>query len=411
LTAEGSSRTQVAIVGAGPAGLVLGQLLHLRGIETVILEARDREYVEKRVRAGVLEQGTVDLMIEMGVGDRMVRQGLIHHGIYLRFDRRDHHIAFDELTDGRGITIYGQQEVVKDLIAARLEAKAPLLFEVEDVSLAGIDSDQPTVIFRHQGETRELRCDAIAGCDGFHGVCRDSVPDGVLRILTREYPFAWFGVLAEAPPSTEELIYCSSERGFALHSMRSPELSRLYFQCDPDERLEDWPDERIWEELHTRLEREDDWSLTEGPLVEKGITPMRSFVAEPMQHGRLYLAGDAVHIVPPTGAKGLNLAVSDVRVLAEGLGRWFEDGDDSLLESYSDVCLRRVWRTQHFSWWMTWMLHRFPDDDDGYQARLSRAQLEYVCSSEAAAKTLAENYVGLPHVGAAATASEGVPSG
>jgi p-hydroxybenzoate 3-monooxygenase len=411
LAAEGSSRTQVAIVGAGPAGLVLGQLLHLKGIETVILEARDREYVEKRIRAGVLEQGTVDLLIEIGVGDRMMREGLIHHGIYLRFDRRDHHIAFDELTDGRGITIYGQQEVVKDLIAARLEAGAPLLFEVEDVSLAGIDGDQPTISFRHQGEARELRCDAIAGCDGFHGVCRDSLPEGVLRILTREYPFAWFGVLAEAPPSTEELIYCSSERGFALHSMRSPELSRLYFQCDPDEKLEDWPDERIWEELHTRLEREDDWSLTEGPLVEKGITPMRSFVAEPMQYGRLYLAGDAVHIVPPTGAKGLNLAVSDVRVLAEGLGRWFEDGDDSLLESYSDVCLRRVWRTQHFSWWMTWMLHRFPDDDDGYQARLSRAQLDYVCSSEAAAKTLAENYVGLPHVGAAATVSEGVPGG
>jgi p-hydroxybenzoate 3-monooxygenase len=405
------TRTQVAIIGAGPAGLVLGQLLHLHGIESVILEVRDREYVEKRVRAGVLEQGTVDLLTEMGVGDRMLEQGLIHHGIHLRFDRRDHHIAFDELTDGRGITIYGQQEVVKDLIAARLDAGEPLHFEVSDVSLADLDSDEPVVRFSQEGGQREVRADFIAGCDGFHGVCRDSVPEGVLRFLTREYPFAWFGVLAEAPPSTEELIYCSSERGFALHSMRSPTLSRLYFQCDPDEELEDWPDERIWEELHTRLAREDDWSLTEGPLVEKGITPMRSFVAEPMQYRRLFLAGDAVHIVPPTGAKGLNLAVADVRVLAEGLERWFDDDDDSLLNAYSETCLRRVWRTQHFSWWMTWMLHRFPDDDDGFQARLSRAQLEYVCSSEAAARTLAENYVGLPHVGAAATVSEGVPGG
>jgi p-hydroxybenzoate 3-monooxygenase len=401
----------VAIVGAGPAGLVLGQLLHLQGIETVILEARDREYVEKRVRAGVLEQGTVDLMIEMGVGDRMVREGLIHHGIHLRFDRRDHHIAFDELTDGRGITIYGQQEVVKDLIAARVEAEAPLLFEVSEVELAGLDTDEPAVRYVHDGERRELRADFIAGCDGFHGVCRDAVPDRDMQILTREYPFAWFGVLAQAPPATEELIYCSSERGFALYSMRSPELSRLYFQCDPGEDAGAWSDAQIWEELHTRLARDDDWDLTEGPLVEKGVTPMRSFVAEPMQHGRLFLAGDAVHIVPPTGAKGLNLAVSDVRVLAEGLGRWFESGDEALLDAYSQTCLRRVWRVQHFSWWMTWMLHRFPDDEDGFQAKLSRSQLEYVCSSEAAARTLAENYVGMPHVSAAATVSEGVPSG
>jgi p-hydroxybenzoate 3-monooxygenase len=398
---ERSSCTQVGIVGAGPAGLVLARLLDLQGIDSVVLEARDREYVEKRVRAGVLEQGTVELLIEMGVGDRMVSQGLVHHGIYLRFDRRDHHIAFDELTDGGGITIYGQQEVVKDLIAARLEADSPLHFEVDDVRLADLDSGRPRILYRHEGGQRELRCDFVAGCDGFHGVCRDSVPEGALRFLTREYPFAWFGVLAEAPPSTEELIYCSSERGFALHSMRSPQLSRLYFQCDPGEDLDDWPDERIWEELHTRLAREDDWSLTEGPFVEKGITPMRSFVSEPMQYGRLYLAGDAAHIVPPTGAKGLNLAVADVRVLAEGLVSWFEDGDESLLQRYTETCLRRVWRTQHFSWWMTWMLHRFPDDEDGFQTRLSRAQLEYVCSSETAAKTLAENYVGLRFVGSA----------
>lgn len=399
---ETASRTQVGIVGAGPAGLVLGRLLELQGIESVILEARDRDHIEKRVRAGVLEQGTVDLLQEMGVGERMLREGLVHHGIHLRFDRRDHHIAFDELTDGRGIMIYGQQEVVKDLIAARLEAEAPLLFEVEDVSLGDLESEQPVIRFRHEGESKELRCDIVAGCDGFHGVCRDSVPEESLRFHTRDYPFAWFGVLAQAPPSTEELIYCSSERGFALHSMRSPELSRLYFQCDPDDEVGDWSDDQIWEELHTRLAREDDWSLTEGPLVEKGITPMRSFVTEPMQYGRLYLAGDAVHIVPPTGAKGLNLAVADVRVLAEALVHWFEGGDYSLLEAYSESCLRRVWRTQHFSWWMTWMLHRFPDDEDGFQAKLSRAQLDYVCSSEAAATTLAENYVGLQSVGSAA---------
>jgi p-hydroxybenzoate 3-monooxygenase len=395
LAAEIDTRTQVGIVGAGPAGLVLAQLLHLQGIETVILEARDRGYVEQRVRAGVLEQGTVDLLEEMGVGDRMLSEGLVHHGIHLRFDRRDHHIAFDELTGGRGITIYGQQEVVKDLIAARLEAREPLLFEVEDVSLDALDSDRPVIRFRHGGEQRELRCDFIAGCDGSHGVSSGHVPEGALRFRSRDYPFAWFGVLAQAPPSTEELIYCSSDRGFALHSMRSPELSRLYFQCDPGEDVEAWSEERIWEELHARLAREDDWSLTEGPLIEKGITPMRSFVTEPMQYGRLFLAGDAAHIVPPTGAKGLNLAVADVRVLADALARWFEHHDDSLLEAYSETCLRRVWRIQHFSWWMTWMLHRFPDDDDGFQAKLSRAQLEYVCSSQASATTLAENYVGL----------------
>src|SRR3954469_13069502 len=315
-----SERTQVGIVGAGPAGLVLGHLLHLKGIDSVILEARDRDYVEKRIRAGVLEQGTVDLLIEMGVGDRLEREGLVHHGVELRFGGAGHRIAFDELTGGRGITIYGQQEVVKDLIAARLEAGAPLLFEVDEVSAHDIDSGEPTIRFRHDGEERELRCDAIAGCDGFHGVCRDAVPDGALRFHTRDYPFAWFGVLAEAPPSTEELIYCHHDRGFSLHSMRSPELSRLYFQCDPDDDVANWPDERIWEELHTRLAlRDDDWSLTEGPIIEKGITPMRSFVAEPTQYGRLYLAGDAVHIVPPTGAKGLNLAVADVKILAEAL--------------------------------------------------------------------------------------------
>jgi p-hydroxybenzoate 3-monooxygenase len=391
---EASSRTQVGIVGAGPAGLVLSHLLQREGIESVVLEARSREYVEARVRAGVLEQGTVDLLIELGLGERLQREGLVHHGIELRFDGRGHRIAFEELAGGRAITIYGQQEVVKDLIAARLETGAAIVFEVDDVRVEGLDSDCPTIRYSQQGAARELRCDVIAGCDGFHGVCRPSVPEGVLSFHEKEYPFAWLGILAEVPPSTEELIYAPHERGFALHSLRSPELSRLYVQCPSGDQLEDWPDERVWEELHLRLAREDGWALKEGPVVEKGIAPLRSFVAEPMQYGRLYLAGDAVHIVPATGAKGLNLAVADVRVLAEALAAWFANGSEALLEAYTDACLRRVWRVQHFSWWMTWMLHRFPDDD-GFTRGLRRAQLEYVCTSRAAAATLAENYVGM----------------
>jgi p-hydroxybenzoate 3-monooxygenase len=394
---ESSSRTQVGIVGAGPAGLVLSHLLAREGIESVVLENRSREYVEQRVRAGVLEQGTVDLLTELGLADRLHREGLIHQGIELRFDGKGHRIPFEELAEGRSITIYGQQEVVKDLIAARLDADGPLLFEVDDVSLHGIDSDEPSVRFKHEGVEKELRCDAIAGCDGFHGVCRPSVPEGVLSFNQLDYPFAWLGILAQVAPSTEELIYAPHDRGFALHSLRSPELSRLYVQCDPEDSLEDWPDERIWEELHLRLARDDGWALNEGPVVEKAIAPLRSFVAQPMQYGRLYLAGDAVHIVPATGAKGLNLAVADVQVLGEALTKYLHGGDGSLLDAYSDACLRRVWRVQHFSWWMTWMLHRFPDDD-GFRRGLRRAQLEYVCSSRAAAATLAENYVGLGRV-------------
>jgi p-hydroxybenzoate 3-monooxygenase len=394
---ERSSRTQVGIVGAGPAGLVLSHLLALEGIESVVLEDRSREYVEKRVRAGVLEQGTVDLLTELGLADRLHREGLVHHGIELRFDGQGHRIAFEELAEGRAITVYGQQEVVKDLIAARLDSGGPLLFEVDDVSLQGIDTDEPSIRFTHEGEQKELRCDAIAGCDGFHGISRPSVPEGVLSYNELVYPFAWLGILAEVAPSTEELIYAPHERGFALHSLRSPELSRLYVQCNPEDSLDDWPDERIWEELHLRLARDDGWTLKEGPLIEKAIAPLRSFVAQPMQYGRLYLAGDAVHIVPATGAKGLNLAVADVQVLGEALAAYLKGGDDSKLEAYSDACLRRVWRVQHFSWWMTWMLHRFPDDD-GFMRGLRRAQLEYVCSSRAGAATLAENYVGLGRV-------------
>ncbi|MEN3282517.1 MAG: p-hydroxybenzoate 3-monooxygenase [Solirubrobacteraceae bacterium] len=386
--------TQVGIVGAGPAGLLLGHLLRLQGIESVVLEARDREYVEARVRAGVLEQGTVDLLSAAGVGDRLRREGLVHQGLELRFDGKGHRIDLSELTDGRAITVYGQQEVVKDLIAARVDAGGELLFEVDDVTLHDLEGERPSVRFRHEGSERELRCAVVAGCDGFHGVCREAIPAQTLSIYEREYPFAWLGILAEVAPSSEELIYCYHDRGFALHSMRSPRLTRLYLQCAPDDDVAEWPDERVWDELRTRLATDDPWTLAEGPIAEKGITPMRSFVVEPLRYGRLFLAGDAAHIVPPTGAKGLNLAVADVRVLSEALGAWFGNGDPAGLDAYSDTCLRRVWRVQHFSWWMTSMLHRFPGDDP-FDGRLQRSQLRYVCSSRAAATTLAENYVGL----------------
>jgi p-hydroxybenzoate 3-monooxygenase len=383
--------TQVGIVGAGPAGLLLAHLLGRHGIDSVVLEARSREYIEQRVRAGVLEQGTVDLLIEAGVGERMQREGLVHHGIELRFGGAGHRIDFAALADGRGITVYGQQEVVKDLLAARETAGALPLFEVEDVSLAELEGDAPRIRFTHENEEHELHCEAIAGCDGSHGVCRPSIPGHAVTIYEREYPFGWLGILAEVAPSTEELIYARHERGFALHSMRSPTLSRFYLQCEPDADPDDWPAERIWDELRTRLSLD----LAEGPIVEKGVTPMRSIVVEPMQFGRLYLAGDAAHIVPPTGAKGLNLAVADVRVLAAALRDHFEGGDDAALRAYSDTCLRRVWRAEHFSWWMTSMLHRFPGDSAGFEEKLQRSQLDYVTSSRAAAASLAENYVGL----------------
>ena len=386
------TRTQVAIVGAGPAGLVLAQLLHLDGIDSVVLEARSREYVEGRVRAGVLEHGTVDLLTDLGVGARLHEQGLPHHGFELQFEGARHRIDLSELT-GRHITVYGQQEVVKDLIAARLETRNPIHFEVEDVSINELESDRPFVRYLHEGEQVELTCDVVAGCDGFHGICRESVPAGVLTVFSREYPFGWLGILAEVPPSSEELIYAWHDRGFSLHSMRSPEITRLYLQCAPDDDIDAWADERIWQELQTRLGLER-WTLDEGPILEKGITGMRSFVVEPMQHGRLFLAGDAAHIVPPTGAKGLNLAVADVRLLGTALANWYRGGDESGLKSYSRDALRRVWRAEHFSWWMTTMLHRLPGGDS-FDAKLQLSQLNYVTSSRAAATSLAENYVGL----------------
>ena len=386
------TRTQVGIVGAGPAGLTLAQLLHREGIESVVIDNRSREYVEARIRAGVLEQGVVDLLDEAGVGARMRAEGIVHSGIELQFEGERHRIAFDELT-GKSIVIYGQTEVVKDLILARLESGRPLLFEVEDVAVADLDTKRPLLRFRHEGAEQELECDLVAGCDGFHGVCRPSIPAGVLGEFSREYPYGWLGILAQVPPSIVELVYSALDRGFALLSLRTPELSRYYVQCAPEEDLELWPDERIWEELQLRVGL-DGWTLAEGPILEKGVTGMRSFVAEPMQYGRLFLAGDAAHIVPPTGAKGLNLAINDVRLLAEAIVDWYARGDEGLLERYSDACLRRVWRAEHFSWWMTSMLHLPPDEDPfGRQLRLS--QLRYVTSSEAAATSLAENYVGL----------------
>jgi p-hydroxybenzoate 3-monooxygenase len=388
-----AERTQVAIIGAGPAGLVLGRLLARAGIEAVILEARSREYVEARIRAGVLEQGTVDVLREGGVAERLNREGLRHGGIYLRFDGVRHHIPMDELTRGRAVTVYGQTEVVKDLIAARLAEGLPLRFEAGDVRIEGFEDGDPTVRYEHGGAARELRADVIAGCDGSHGVCRETVA-ARLRTWERSYPFAWLGVLVEAAPATDELIYARSPEGFSLYSMRSPTVSRLYLQVSPEESIDNWSEDRIWSQLHARLDG-DGLEVNEGPMTEASITPMRSFVAAPMRHGNLLLAGDAAHIVPPTGAKGLNLAIADVTVLAQALTAHFQEGDDRPLESYSDRCLARVWRAQHFSWWMTTMLHTDPGED-AYGTELALSQLRYVASSRAQATALAENYVGLP---------------
>ena len=388
-------RTQVGIVGAGPAGLVLSHLLHLEGIESVVIESRSREAIEATVRAGVLEQGTVDLMNEIGAGERMRREGAVHHGIELRFDGRGHRIALSELTGGRAITLYAQHEVIKDLVAARLATGGRILFEARGIGVEGVETEAPQVRFVHEGVEQVLRCDYVAGCDGFHGVCREALPRSARTEFVRSYPFAWFGFLAQVPRLSPELIYALHPRGFALASTRSAELQRLYVQCDPHDRAEDWSDERLWAELRARLATEDGFELREGPIVQKDVIGMRSFVVEPMQHGRLFLAGDAAHIVPPTGAKGLNLAVADVRVLSRALARWYAKGAKDLLERYSQTCLRRVWNAERFSWRMTTLLHRFPEDD-AFHRRLQHAELEYVVSSRAAATSLAENYVGLP---------------
>jgi p-hydroxybenzoate 3-monooxygenase len=388
-------RTQVGIVGAGPAGLLLSHLLHLQGIESVVIETQSRRHVEGRIRAGVLEQGTVDLLNQSGVGDRMRREGLVHHGIELRFNRRSHRIDMHELTGGRAIMVYAQHEVLKDLIAARLHAKGEIMFGVDSVRIDGLDGDSPRILFQHNDEPHQIVCDYIGGCDGFHGICRPSIPAAALRCYEKTYPFAWLGILAAAAPASHELIYAHHQRGFALLSMRSPQITRAYLQCRPDEDLSQWPDERIWQELDARFETENGFRLNQGAILHKGVTAMRSFVAEPMQYGRLFLAGDAAHIVPPTGAKGLNLAVADVSVLSRAIACNYRTGSREALARYSEICLRRVWRVQHFSWWMTSLLHR-TEGDDPFDYRRQLAELDQVATSRAAATTLAENYTGLP---------------
>ncbi|HEU0101398.1 MAG TPA: 4-hydroxybenzoate 3-monooxygenase [Mycobacteriales bacterium] len=386
-------RTQVGIIGAGPAGLLLAHLLHRRGIDAVVVENRSRDYIEARIRAGVLEQGSVDLLMESGMGERLQREGLRHDGIYLQWPGERAHLDFPALT-GKSVWVYGQAEVVKDLLDARVAAGLPLHFEVSDTAVGDLETDRPTLSFTDSAGARQvLECDVVVGADGFHGISRPAVPAALQRTWERSYPYAWLGILADVPPSTDELIYAWHPRGFAMHSMRSPQVSRLYLQVPPDERVEDWSDDRVWDELSTRMAL-DGWSLKTGPVTDKSITPMRSFVSTPMRHGRLFLAGDAAHIVPPTGAKGLNLAIADVALLDRALGALLGEGDPRLLEAYEATALRRVWRTTHFSWWMTSMLHTAGTDDFDHQLQLS--QLRYVASSPAAATSLAENYVGLP---------------
>lgn len=387
-------RTQVGIVGAGPAGLMLSHLLHLAGVESIIVEARSREHCESRVRAGLIENWAADLLVETGVGERLRREGLVHRGIRISFNDRLHHLDFKTLVN-KVVTVYGQQEVVKDLIARRLADGTKIFFGVENTSVHDFGGTSPAIRFRHAGKDENIQCDFIGGCDGFHGICRSSFPEGVLEFYERVYPFGWLGILAEAPPVNEELIYAYSPHGFALFSMRSPNVVRYYLQCEPEEDAGRWPDDRIWQELKTRAGAEAAPRLVTGKVLEKSVTAMRSFVCEPMQSGRLFLAGDAAHIVPPTGAKGMNLALADVRVLARAIGEFYKSGRSDLLEGYSQTALRRVWKAQRFSWWMTQMLHRFDFDND-FDMRRQIAELDYVTSSEAAAKSLAENYVGLP---------------
>ena len=386
-------RTQVGIIGAGPAGLLLSHLLALKGIDSVVLERRSRPYVESRVRAGVLEQGTVNLLETAGLGERLLKEGMRHHGFEIRAGNNTHRIDFDALTAGKGITVYGQQEVVKDLISAREQRDGVILFETQNVEICEVDEDNPKVRFNQAGDAQELKCDWVAGCDGFYGVSRASIPDSKIKSFSRDYPFAWLGILVDAAPSSDELIYANHDDGFALHSMRSNRLTRNYIQCDPDDKLENWSEDRIWQTLHDRLETIPDWKLTEGEILEKGITPMRSYVCETMNFGRLFLAGDAAHIVPPTGAKGMNLAISDISYLSAAFVAWYESNDKTLLDQYTRNCLQHIWRGEHFSWYMTKLLHKFPDESS-FDQRLQRSELEYLFRSAAASKSLAENYVG-----------------
>src|SRR4051794_39334712 len=385
-------RTQVGIVGAGPAGLMLARLLTLQGIDSIIIENRSREYIENRIRAGLIEHWAVDLLVEIGAGDRLKRESMVHWGNNIGINGDLHRIDFKKLVDKR-VTIYGQQEVVKDLVEQRLADGGPLYFEVDEVSVHGFATDRPKIQFTHDGKSQDIDCDFIAGCDGFHGICRPSMPDGVVKIFEREYPFGWLGILTDSPPPDDELIYSYTDNGFALYTMRSPTVSRLYLQCDHDEDVANWPDARIWEELHKRLGGAR--KLQEGPILQKGVTAMRSFVAEPMQSGRLFLVGDSAHIVPPTGAKGMNLAFADAVYLDRALNAFYKQKRTDLLESYSRTCLRRVWKAQRFSWWMTQLMHIFPEETP-FDRRRQLADLDYITSSDTAAKSLAEQYVGLP---------------
>ncbi len=388
-------RTQVGIVGAGPAGLMLSHLLQLRGIESVVIDLRTRDDIEETIKAGVLEQGTTDLMKQAGVGERMMREGFVHHGINLAFSGAIHRVDLHELSSGRAVTVYPQHEVLKDLIARRLADGGDVRFGITGTTVTGLNGDRPTIRFVQAGQDQELECDFVAGCDGSQTYCRFLIPEGAIRTdFFRQYPFAWFGILAEAPPSSDELIYAHSERGFALISTRSPSVQRLYFQCDPATSPADWSDDQVWDEIQARVAGAGA-TIKTGKIFQKGILQFRSFVCEPMQYGRLFLAGDAAHTVPPTGAKGLNLAVADVHVLDRALGAFYEAGDTGLLESYTDTVLRRVWRAQHFSWWMTSMLHRFSGATD-FDLRRQIAELEMITSSPSASRVLAENYVGLP---------------
>lgn len=387
-------RTQVGIIGAGPAGLLLARLLKVHGIDSVILEARTRDYVEARIRAGVLEQGTVALLEEADVAERLHREGLVHDGAEIAVGGRRMRIDFHALTD-KTVTVYGQTEVTRDLIAARLSGDGEIVWEAAGVDIHDIETGRPRLSYRQAGADCELVCDFIAGCDGFHGVSRSRLPSSISRTFERTYPFAWLGILADVAPCSSELIYVHHDRGFALASMRSLTRSRYYIQCDLDEKIEEWPDERIWEELKIRLDCTPPPHITAGPSIEKSIAPLRSFVSTPMQHGRLFLAGDAAHIVPPTGAKGLNLAASDVHYLCRALVARYRHGDDSLLGAYSDTALARVWKAERFSWWMTTLLHKL-HPKTSFEAQMQRAELDYLASSRAAQTALAENYVGLP---------------
>ncbi|MER7722564.1 4-hydroxybenzoate 3-monooxygenase [Streptomyces sp. NPDC096323] len=387
--------TTVGIIGGGPAGLLLARLLHRAGVDCVVLESRDRAYVEQRQRAGILEQPTVDALREAGAAQRLDAEGLVHDGIELRWDGRAHRVDFPSLTDGRRVWVYAQTEVVKDLIALQLAEGAPLFFEAQVTSVEGADTDRPAVHYTHEGRDEVLTCDYVVGCDGFHGVTRAAAPAGVQRTYDRVYPYSWLGILADVPPSCDELIYAHSPRGFALHSMRSPEVSRLYLQVPNGTDPADWADERIWDELDARFAIDGDWKLRRGPITAKSVLPMRSSVTEPMRYGRVFLAGDAAHIVPPTGAKGLNLAAADVAVLARALVRRHTTGSTDLLEAYSDTCLSRVWRAEHFSYFMTTALHTDPEQS-GFDTRLQISQLDRIASSPHAAAELAQNYAGLP---------------